>query len=43
MQVNLLIFEASPETFNKDVILAPTLAIHADPDTVVFEPVGKRI
>jgi len=37
MQVNLLIFEAAPETFNEDVIHAPSFAIHTDSDAVLPE------
>src|SRR5215207_4573458 len=36
-QVDLLIFQAAPETLGKDVIQCPTLAIHTDLDADCFE------
>ncbi len=41
MQVNMFILHCFPKSFNENIITPGTLAIHADPDIVVLEILGK--
>lgn len=41
MQINLFVFDASPETLDEDVVAPGTLAVHADVDVGVFERLGE--
>lgn len=43
IEVDLLIFETAPESFDEDVVNPPTLTIHADLDTVALEHAGERL
>ena len=36
VQIHLLIFQASPQSFNKDVVECPTFAVHADSHVMVL-------
>ena len=41
LEVNLLVLDAFPESFDEDVIAPAAFAIHADLDPVVLEQVGE--
>ena len=41
VQVDRLVLEGAPQTFDEDVVLAPVPAIHGDADTGVAENAGK--
>ena len=41
MQVDVLVFERTPEALDEDVVGPATLAIHADLDAFFFEPSGE--
>ena len=41
VKIDLLVFNRPPESLNKNIIEYPTSAIHADPDTSLFQPTGK--
>ena len=42
LDVNVLVFECSPESFNQDVVKDAATAVHADLDPGIFEPAGER-
>jgi len=42
MQIDLFIFDGTPEAFDEDVVSPASLAIHADPDAFLLEPIRKR-
>ena len=37
----MFVFHRPPQPFDKDIIVPGTLAIHADPDVVVFQEPGE--
>ena len=37
MKVNFLVFDATPETLNENVVEGPATAVHADSDIFVFQ------
>jgi hypothetical protein len=41
VQVDVLIFQASPKPLDEDVVPAPALAVHADLDGVGFQHAGE--
>src|ERR1035437_503523 len=41
LQVDSLVFQGTPESFDKDVVLEPSFAVHADPDFPGLEDGGK--
>src|SRR4029077_9370586 len=41
VEVDLLVFEASPQPFDKDVVHAPALAVHTDGDPVILQRAGE--
>ena len=41
MEVDLLVFDRSPETLDKDVVKDSATTVHADPDIVFLQPAGK--
>jgi hypothetical protein len=43
MQINMLKFHASPESFDKDVIDPPALAVHADLDFIVLQDLREIV
>jgi len=36
-EVDTLVFDAAPEPFNEDIVVVTALAVHADPDAMLFE------
>jgi len=46
-EINLLVFQGTPETFHKDVVVNPSSPVHADGDTPCFqdsgEPAGREL
>src|SRR5215218_5727074 len=42
-QINLLVFDAAPETLDKDVVAPGPLAIHADGDAVLAQDAGEVV
>ena len=36
-EVDALVFDAAPEPFHEDVVVVAVLAVHADPDAMLFE------
>ena len=42
MQIDMLILYRAPQALDKDIISPGSLAIHADPDIVIGQVVGKR-
>ena len=36
-EVDALVFDAAPEPFHEDVVMVAALAVHADPDAMLFE------
>src|SRR6516162_477689 len=43
VEVDLLVFEASPQSLDEDVVHAPALAVHADHDPVVLQGAGEVV
>src|SRR5947209_9142801 len=43
MEVDLLVFEAAPQSLDKDVVHASALAVHADHDPVPFQGAGEVV
>src|SRR5690349_825523 len=43
MEVDLLVFEAAPQSLDKDVVHAPALTVHADHDPVPFQGAGEVV
>ena len=43
IQINLFVFDASPEPLNEDIVQCAAAAVHADPDLALFENSGKSI
>jgi hypothetical protein len=41
VEVDLLVFEATPQSLDKDVVHAPAFAVHADHDAVSLEGAGE--
>ena len=41
LQVNILVFDSSPESFDENVVQRSAPSIHADPDLLAFENVCK--
>jgi hypothetical protein len=41
LEINLFVFQSSPEALNKDIIQPSALAVHADFDAVIFQYIGK--
>src|SRR3954454_13745451 len=41
MQVYVFVFQASPQPLDEDVVHAPALAVHADPDAVGLQHAGE--
>jgi hypothetical protein len=41
VQVDVLIFQTSPQPLDEDVVHAPALTIHADPDAVGLQHAGE--
>ena len=41
LEVDLLVFDALPDSFDKDVVAPGTLAIHADPDAIGDQQTGE--
>jgi len=39
--IDLLVFDGTPETFHKDVVVHPTAAVHADHDPFRFQDTGE--
>lgn len=46
-EIDLLVFQGTPETFHKDVVVNPSSAVHADGDAPCFqdssEPAGRKL
>lgn len=42
-QIHVFVLDASPESFDKDVVQCPAAPIHADRNVVQLEYAGKRI
>jgi hypothetical protein len=46
-EIDLLVFQGTPETFHKDVVVNPSSAVHADGDAFCFqdsgEPAGREL
>ena len=40
-EIDLLVFQGTPETFHKDVVVNPPSAVHADGDTPCFQDSGE--
>ena len=43
MQVNVFVFDSTPQTFDEDIIQGSSPAVHADEDFMVLEAAGKLI
>ena len=43
VEVDLLVFEASPQPLDEDVVHAPALAVHADFDPVILQGAGEIV
>ena len=43
VEVDLLVFEASPQPLHKDVVHAPTLSVHADGDPIILQRAGEVV
>ena len=43
VKIDLLVFEAAPQPFDKDVVHAPAFAIHADHDAMPLQGAGKVV
>src|SRR5437763_10239064 len=43
MEVDLLVFEAAPQSLDKNVVHASALAVHADHDPVPFQGAGEVV
>src|ERR1700722_3116019 len=43
VEVDLLVFEASPQPLDEDVVHAPALAVHADCDAVILQRAGEIV
>src|SRR5262249_14485098 len=43
MEVDLLVFEATPQSFDKDVVHAAAPAVHADRDFLPLQDVGEVV
>src|SRR5205823_10449338 len=43
VEVDLLVFEASPQPLHKDVVHAPTLSVHADRDPIILQRAGEVV
>src|SRR6185369_2976457 len=41
LQIDSLVFQGAPESFDKDIVLEATFAVHADPDVPGLEDGGK--
>ena len=41
MQVDVLVFERTPQPLDEDIVGPAALAIHTDLDTLFFEPSGE--
>src|SRR3984893_6615367 len=41
VEVDLLVFEASPQPLDEDVVHAPALAIHANGDPMILQRAGE--
>ncbi len=41
MQINLFVFDRSPQPFNKHIVPPGALAVHADADAVFLEQAGE--
>ena len=41
LQVDSLVFQGTPESFDKDIVLEAPLAVHADPDVPGLEDGGE--
>ena len=41
LEIDLLVLDAFPESFDKDVVTPAALAIHADPDSVILQQPGE--
>src|SRR5499427_2620387 len=42
-KVDLLVFEAAPQSLDKDVVHAPAFAVHADHDAMPLQRAGKLV
>jgi hypothetical protein len=42
LQVNLFVFQAAPQSLDKDIVQPASAAVHADPDPGGFQRVGER-
>ncbi len=40
-QIDILVLDAAPESFNKNIIQCPAAAVHADQDLVFQQPAGE--
>src|SRR5215471_19108174 len=43
VKVDLLVFEAAPQSLDKDVVHAPAFAVHADHDAMPLQRAGKLV
>jgi hypothetical protein len=43
VEVDLLVFQAAPQSLDEDVVHASTLAIHADRDPVALQRAGEVV
>jgi hypothetical protein len=43
VEVDLFVFEAAPQSLDKDVVHAPALAVHANRDLVPFQGAGELV
>ena len=43
IQVEVVVLDRPPQTFDEDVVLASAAAVHADSDFVVFENLGEPV
>ena len=41
MQIDMLVLDAAPEALDEDIVKPAALAVHADPDRMVFQYLGK--
>lgn len=41
LEIDLLVFQGTPETFHKNVIVNPPSAVHADSDATGFQDIGE--
>ncbi len=36
-EIDALVFDAAPKSFHEDVVMVAALAVHADPNAMIFE------